>query len=263
MSPKTRTDINHSGAWNNIADITKLVLWEETVNQHIFYCFLAVRLHQGLSSLNAVIKSKKIWYCCQGAAYVYWIFVKGLLAIGLRKELRLLIVMYFYAGLLILHYNDVIISATASQITSLTIIYSIIQAQIKENIKAPRYWSFVRGIHQLLVNSPHKGPVTRKIFSFDYVIMLSEYMRIGKFHVVCQQCSVFMTQPWNMGGFITSNNPEFQYILLEQHLHKAECQPAMPVWCMAEQLPDSKVHGANMRPTCVLLAPCRPHEPCY
>ena len=29
----------------------------------------------------------------------------------------------------------------------------------------------VRGIHWWLVNSPHKGPVTRKMFSFDDVIM--------------------------------------------------------------------------------------------
>ena len=39
------------------------------------------------------------------------------------------------------HYYDVIMSPTASQITSLTIVYSIVyRAQIKENIKAPRHW---------------------------------------------------------------------------------------------------------------------------
>ena len=39
------------------------------------------------------------------------------------------------------HYNDVIMGTIASQITSLTIVYSIvIQTQIKENIKAPRHW---------------------------------------------------------------------------------------------------------------------------
>ena len=46
-----------------------------------------------------------------------------------------------------------------------------IQTQIKENIKAPRYWPFVRGIHRGPVNSPHKWPVTRKMFPFDDVIM--------------------------------------------------------------------------------------------
>ena len=39
------------------------------------------------------------------------------------------------------HYNDVIMGAMASQITSLTIVYSTVyQAQIKENFKAPRHW---------------------------------------------------------------------------------------------------------------------------
>ena len=39
-------------------------------------------------------------------------------------------------------YNDVLTSAMASQITSLTIFFtqSLILAQIKENIKAPRHW---------------------------------------------------------------------------------------------------------------------------
>ena len=32
--------------------------------------------------------------------------------------------------------------------------------------------AYVRGIHRSLVNSPHKGPVTWKMFSFDEVIML-------------------------------------------------------------------------------------------
>ena len=46
-----------------------------------------------------------------------------------------------------------------------------IQAQIKENINAPRHWPFVRGIHRSPVNSPHKWPVTRKMLTFDDVIM--------------------------------------------------------------------------------------------
>ena len=33
--------------------------------------------------------------------------------------------------------------------------------------------AFVRGIHRWPVNSPHKGPVTRKMFPFDNVIMKS------------------------------------------------------------------------------------------
>ena len=36
--------------------------------------------------------------------------------------------------------------------------------------------AFVRGIHRWPVNSPHKGPVTRKMFPFDDVIMLTHYV---------------------------------------------------------------------------------------
>ena len=39
------------------------------------------------------------------------------------------------------HYNGVIMSAMASQIASITIVYSTVySAQINENIKAPRHW---------------------------------------------------------------------------------------------------------------------------
>ena len=46
-----------------------------------------------------------------------------------------------------------------------------IQVQIKQNISVPGDWPFLRGIHQWPVNSPHKGPVTRKMFPFGDVIM--------------------------------------------------------------------------------------------
>ena len=37
--------------------------------------------------------------------------------------------------------------------------------------QSPHYWPFVRGIHQWLVDSPHKGPVTWKAFPCRDVIM--------------------------------------------------------------------------------------------
>ena len=66
--------------------------------------------------------------------------------------------------------------AMASQITSLTIVYStIIRAQIKVNIKAPRHWWGS-------VNSPHKWPVTRKMFPFDDVIMIKKHQSANGVH---------------------------------------------------------------------------------
>ena len=75
------------------------------------------------------------------------------------------------------HYNDVMMIAMASQITSLTIVYTSVYPgvdQIKHQSSA--LLAFVRGIHRWPVNSPHKGPVTRKMLPFDDVIMSGPFM---------------------------------------------------------------------------------------
>ena len=70
------------------------------------------------------------------------------------------------------HYNDVIMGTMAFQITSLMIVYSIIYSRSDHRKhQSSASLAFVRGIHQGPVNSLHKGPVTRKMFSFDDVIM--------------------------------------------------------------------------------------------
>ena len=77
-----------------------------------------------------------------------------------------------------IHYSDVKIAAMASQITSLTIVYSTVYSgadQRKHHRSASL--AFVRGIHRWPVNSPHKWPVTRKMFPFDNVIMLYDISR--------------------------------------------------------------------------------------
>ena len=71
-----------------------------------------------------------------------------------------------------IHYNDVIMSAITSQITSLTIVYSTIcSGADQRKHQSSASLAFVQGIHRGPVNSPHKGPVTRKMFPFDDVIM--------------------------------------------------------------------------------------------
>ena len=71
-----------------------------------------------------------------------------------------------------LHYNDVIMSTIASQITSLMIVYSTVYADADQRKhQSSASLAFVRGIHRKPVNSPHKWPVTRKMFPFDHVIM--------------------------------------------------------------------------------------------
>ena len=64
-------------------------------------------------------------------------------------------------------------SAMASQITSLTIVYATAYSGADQRKhQSPASLAFVRGIHRGPVNSPHTGPVTRRMFSFDDVIMV-------------------------------------------------------------------------------------------
>ena len=77
----------------------------------------------------------------------------------------------------LIHDNDVIVRAMASQIASLTIVYSTVYLgadQRKHQSSASL--DFVVGIHRWPVNSLYKGPVTWKAFSFDDVSHeMSEY----------------------------------------------------------------------------------------
>ena len=63
----------------------------------------------------------------------------------------------------------------ASQITSLTIVSSIVYSDADQRKhQSSVSLAFVRGIHRGPVNSPHKWPVTRKMFPFDDVITVLE-----------------------------------------------------------------------------------------
>ena len=90
------------------------------------------------------------------------------------------------------HYNDVIMRTIASQITSLTIVYSIVYSDADQRKhQSSASLAFVRGIHRGPVNSPHKWPVTRKMLPFDDVIMdrvLSEYFAFNTRRAVNVHC---------------------------------------------------------------------------
>ena len=88
--------------------------------------------------------------------------------------------------------------AMAYQITSVSIVYTTVCSgadQRKHRTSASP--AFVRGIHRWPVNSPHKGPVTRKMFSLDDVIMGVEkecsHLRDRWFLKRCQQ--IFQESP--------------------------------------------------------------------
>ena len=77
-----------------------------------------------------------------------------------------------YCEVMVLHYNDIMMGATVFQITRLTIVYSTVYSGTDQRKhQSSMSLAFVWGIHPWPLNSPHKGPVTRKMFPFDDVIM--------------------------------------------------------------------------------------------
>ena len=74
------------------------------------------------------------------------------------------------------HYSDVIMSAVASQITSLRIVYSAVYSGTDQGKhQSTASLAFVWEIHRWPVNSLHKGPVTQKLFPFDDAIMQPQH----------------------------------------------------------------------------------------
>ena len=69
----------------------------------------------------------------------------------------------------------------ASQITSITIVYPTVYSRAdRRKQQSSVSLAFVRGIHRVPVNSPHKWPVTRKMFPFDDVFMSIEHLRASQ-----------------------------------------------------------------------------------
>ena len=78
------------------------------------------------------------------------------------------------------HYIDVIMGAIASQITGVSIAYSTVCSGVEQrNHQNSVPLAVLRWIQQCPVNSPCKGPVTRKMFPFDDVIMNGESVGTG------------------------------------------------------------------------------------
>ena len=68
-----------------------------------------------------------------------------------------------------------------SQITSITIVYSTVYPDADQRKhQSSASLAFVWGIHRWPANSPHKGPVTRKMFPFDDVIMDETFVPLSQ-----------------------------------------------------------------------------------
>ena len=105
------------------------------------------------------------------------------------------------------HYDDVIMNVMASQITSLTIVYSSVYSGSNQR-KHQSFGSltFVRGIHHWPVNSPHKWPVPRKMFPSDDGIMFHPYGEVGNTPLFIQ------IKAWRRIGDKPSSIPKMAYV---------------------------------------------------
>ena len=100
------------------------------------------------------------------------------------------------------HYDDVIMGAMASRITSLTIVYSTVYSDAHQRKhQSSASLAFVWEIHRGPVNSPHKWPVTRKMFPFHDVIMSWQKRRVW-----CEEAAILLwqiSQSWDAIAIFT------------------------------------------------------------
>ena len=100
------------------------------------------------------------------------------------------------------HYDDVIMTMLASQITSLPVVCSIVYSDVNQRKhQSSASLAFVREIHRGPVNFPHKWPVTRKMFPFDDVIMwhnesIWQYNIIHVMDCCLTAPSLYLSQCW-------------------------------------------------------------------
>ena len=111
-------------------------------------------------------------------------------------------VWFSWFGHFITHYDDVIMSLMASQITSLTIVYSASYSGVDQRKhQSSASLAFVRGIHRGPVNSPDKRPVSRKMFPFDDVIiffvnLVALWLSLKNIQSFKRICSLIISTAW-------------------------------------------------------------------
>ena len=128
--------------------------WRFTVPSHEFYITL-ITSHLPLE--------------LQYTPRCYWIESPGFLDTSLDR-----------VSTVYLHYTDVTMGSIASQITSLNIVYSAVYSgAYQRKHQSSALLAIVRGIHRGPVNSPHKWPVTQKMFPFDDVFMSGSIFKIS------------------------------------------------------------------------------------
>ena len=78
------------------------------------------------------------------------------------------------------HNSGVIMSAMASQTTGVSSVYATVCYGVDHRKhQCSASLAFVRGIHRWPVNSPHKGPVMRKMLPFHDVIIVVKSIKFS------------------------------------------------------------------------------------
>ena len=123
--------------------------------------------------------------------------------------------------------------AMVSQIISLTIVYSTVCSGAgQRKHQSSTSLDFMRGFHRWPVDSPHKGPITRKMFPYQDVIMwsawVSSYEPLWITQHLDPHCSV---RDWTWLAFVqviagplfgTKALPMFKLILTHHRLNMYE-----------------------------------------
>ena len=75
-------------------------------------------------------------------------------------------------GFVLIHHKDIIWASWCLKSPATWLFVRQLVHTNNKNIKALYYWSFVRGICQSLVSSPHKAPVMQEAFLCHYIMMI-------------------------------------------------------------------------------------------
>ena len=149
-------------------------LWHLTLGNLAWFVLLLDHLAPIISCVLYIYEICIVWPCVYVNYTVYWtqnmqcqhlhVHIVEVLMPAPAKQLA--------NWIMFLHYSAVIIGTMASQITSLTAVYTTdYSGADQRKYQSSASLAFVWGIHRWPVNSPHKWPVTRKMFQFDDVII--------------------------------------------------------------------------------------------
>ena len=111
----------------------------------------------------------------------------------------------------IFHYSGVIMITMESQVTGVPIFCSTVcSGADHKTVQSSASLAFVRGIHRWPVYSAHKGPVTRKMFLFNDVIVVN-VIKIIRNRYPLQEAVKLIRQYFAKATSIQNTNIDFAF----------------------------------------------------